>query len=326
MKNKSVKQVMQEVIQSSDYDGLYNSDIECGCLLADLFACGEPSEHCQLGYNDPVKAQEHGGSDTWVGPNNPEQVMYNAQECPITVCKGGPLVEAVKNGVPGWQCTKCECWFTWEMFMEAGWVRTREQRAESVANQVRGEVPVQNKAPIVICGFPGVGKTYASVKWGWQDSDSSQFSWTHSAEGVKMIPKRVRHPDWPQNYIHYIKRQTGVVMCSTHAEVRDALVEANIPFYLVFPQLSLMHEYVERYRRRGSPESFITLLKEQWEDWVYDMENESRHDGRICLGSGEFIDSAAWHFPRMQDLPCRHCGEALGAGSSLRTSEGCQRA
>jgi hypothetical protein len=89
---------------------------------------------------------------------------------------------------------------------------------------------------MVICGFPGIGKTFTVQNWIYSnikiyDSDSSNFSW---------IDKNDHSKDFPTNYIEYIKsigNENSVVLTSSHKEVRDALKAAGINYYVVYPNL-----------------------------------------------------------------------------------------
>jgi hypothetical protein len=132
----------------------------------------------------------------------------------------------------------------------------------------------------VVCGFPGVGKTKAAELLGWQDSDSSQFSWICEGE---------RHPEFPGNYVAHLQESEGVVLASTHDIVRDALAEAEIPFILVYPSRYLKDTYLERYRARGSSEDFIMLLDKFWDEWIDEMASETRCEHRIVLKNGEYL-------------------------------------
>lgn len=122
---------------------------------------------------------------------------------------------------------------------------------------------------IIVAGFPGVGKTHyynqvisfnPSIKI--HDSDSSKFSW------ILNSGKKQRNPDFPNNYINHIKSLQGLVLVSTHPEVRSSLEENNLHYYLVYPSRLLKEEYLQRYRTRGSPPSFISLMDEQWDSFI----------------------------------------------------------
>lgn len=58
---------------------------------------------------------------------------------------------------------------------------------------------------MIICGFPGIGKTFTVQNWIYSnikiyDSDSSNFSWIDKNDHSKG-----HNPDFPANYIEYIK-------------------------------------------------------------------------------------------------------------------------
>jgi hypothetical protein len=143
------------------------------------------------------------------------------------------------------------------------------------------------KSTLVVCGFPGVGKsTLVSRHQGLMvlDSDSSKFSWT------KTEPK-TRHPAWPGNYIAHIQDNIGVVdliLVSTHDEVRCALIAAGVPFTLVYPGPEMEEEYIQRYIDRGSDASFITLLRSKYQEWIAAL---ARQQGctHVALSSGQYL-------------------------------------
>ena len=124
-----------------------------------------------------------------------------------------------------------------------------------------------------ICGFPGIGKSYLAKERGYHDSDSSKFPKTE---------------EWPQNYIEHLKSLDGVTLISTHLDVRNSLHENDMEFSLIYPDRSLKQEYIKRYKDRGSPETFISLLSKQWDEWITEMEDEHRCSDRIVLQAGEY--------------------------------------
>ena len=137
-----------------------------------------------------------------------------------------------------------------------------------------------HKGTLVISAFPGCGKSYyhrQSQSRGLTvlDSDSSKFD----------------KSDFPRNYIEHIKENIGkadVILVSSHKDVRDALVENRIPFTLVYPELSLKDEWLQRYIDRGSPEIFISLLSEHWELWIGELDEQTNCD-KVKLKEGEYL-------------------------------------
>lgn len=137
----------------------------------------------------------------------------------------------------------------------------------------------------IVCGFPGIGKSHASQEHGWHDSDSSKFSWESPG---------VRHPDFPGNYIDHLKTLEGVVLVSTHAEVREALHKNDIPFILCYPMHGCKDEYLQRFRDRGSDEKFIELLDANWSEWVTELSTDSRACSKHSFDEGEYLSDAAF--------------------------------
>jgi hypothetical protein len=139
----------------------------------------------------------------------------------------------------------------------------------------------------VISAFPGVGKTWlythqTELGLSIVDSDSSEFSW---------ISKGVRHPDFPNNYIKHIKeciKTFDVVLVSSHDIVRDALRENGIMFITVYPDINDKEEYIQRFIRRGSPEPFVKLINDNWNEWISNL-NSSNKDLTVQLNLGEYL-------------------------------------
>lgn len=138
-----------------------------------------------------------------------------------------------------------------------------------------------NKTTNLVSAFPGTGKSYAfstsSPNLKVLDSDSSTFD----------------KSDFPANYIRHIKENIGIadiIYISSHKTVRDALIDEKLHFTLVYPSIELMNEYVERYRNRGSNEKFITLLQENWVNWITELKNiKSEYVNHIVLKKGDTI-------------------------------------
>lgn len=132
---------------------------------------------------------------------------------------------------------------------------------------------------LVVSAFPATGKSYffENSDMNVIDSDSSKFD----------------KSEFPANYIEHIKKNIGtvsVILVSSHKEVRDALVENEIPFVLVYPDKELKEDYIERYKTRGSPPAFVELISSNWDDWIGELENQVGCY-RYKLSSGEFLES-----------------------------------
>ena len=125
--------------------------------------------------------------------------------------------------------------------------------------------------------FPGTGKShyFRNSKLNVLDSDSSTFN----------------KSEFPANYIEHIKNNMGkvdVILISSHEEVREALVENELPFTLVYPDKDLKGDYIARYKDRGSPEGFINIISNNWYNWLGELKDQ-RGCEKIILKQGEYI-------------------------------------
>lgn len=131
------------------------------------------------------------------------------------------------------------------------------------------------KKAIIICGFPGVGKTTAANnRRNILDAESSAFSWTFDPESTDA---RKRNPAFPENYSKFLLdsvEEYDYILASSHKAVRDELKAIGAQYIIVAPRRELKNEYLIRYLRRGSDINFIELLNEKWDDFLTDIEND----------------------------------------------------
>jgi hypothetical protein len=143
----------------------------------------------------------------------------------------------------------------------------------------RGHIRDRTKLTIVISAFPGTGKTHYFKNNPSDililDSDSSKFD----------------KSCFPENYIEHIKSNLGgtdIIFVSSHKVVRDTLREHGINYTLVYPDKSLLGEYVARYKERENAEDFINYVTTNWDNFINELSMES-YPTQLVLKSGEFI-------------------------------------
>ena len=135
-----------------------------------------------------------------------------------------------------------------------------------------------NELYTMLCaGFPAVGKSYFynHSKLKVLDSDSSKFDKAF----------------FPKNYIDHIKANLGkvdIILISSHEVVRDALVKEGLDFTLVYPNIDLKQEFIERYKQREDPESFIKLVSDNWTEWITQLQNQNGCK-KIELSIGQYL-------------------------------------
>lgn len=62
-------------LENTDYDGLYNEDGECGCILGDLAPCGEMPNSCIFGYK--IEADSNSDFDWFVVAERTKREVRN---------------------------------------------------------------------------------------------------------------------------------------------------------------------------------------------------------------------------------------------------------
>ena len=151
---------------------------------------------------------------------------------------------------------------------------------------------------IIVSAFPGCGKSQCvkdHPELRIKDSDSSNFSWIKD-ENINNT--RERNPEFPKNYIEYlksIKDDYDIIFVSSHKEVREALTNELIPYFLVCPRLECKQEYLKRYKNRGNDESFISLLDNKWEEWINEIIQIYKHKP-LYLKENEYINDYLEYF------------------------------
>ena len=147
----------------------------------------------------------------------------------------------------------------------------------------------------IISAFPGIGKTtLVQINKNYIDLESSDYKWididkTLPIEERKGTAKTI-NPDFPNNYIKKINELTGMgfnVLISSHKEVREALQAQGIEYTIILPSLDMKEEMINRYLSRGNQESFVNLLKTNYEKFVEDLSMDTNK--KIVLKSGQYL-------------------------------------
>lgn len=109
---------------------------------------------------------------------------------------------------------------------------------------------------MIICGFPGTGKSMMAKFSRWVDLESTPFkkNWLLYAEVAK-----------------HMSDNGYTVMVSTHKEMLDALEQIEANYVVVIPPMTDKATYLNRYDMRGNTYDFIRILDENWEKWITEI-------------------------------------------------------
>ena len=143
------------------------------------------------------------------------------------------------------------------------------------------------KTTLVVSAYPASGKTHSYKNYKGTnpcgddliilDSDSSKFSWIYK-NGVKT---NKRNPNFIEDYIKHIKDNIGkvdIIFVSSHKEVRQALRDNNIKYFMIYPMLDMKDEIIKRMIKRGNDNKFIEFQKQHFEEFIEEIINE--YDGK----------------------------------------------
>lgn len=147
--------------------------------------------------------------------------------------------------------------------------------------------------PVVASVFPGVGKTTAANRINSDYDAVLNFEDNHSwsaidHESSRFHDKKNPQADWANNYVRSLLEiqqaltndglgSAGLVwlFVSSHREVRRALCQAGVRFFLVYPSLNRKKEFAQLYYDRGSSEDFRVRLWHNWDNWLFDCIEQS---------------------------------------------------
>lgn len=140
---------------------------------------------------------------------------------------------------------------------------------------------------LIICGFPGVGKTTAERRSREViDCESTAFHFTFE-NGMQK-----ENPDWVSKYVDHIeqlasKENYQYILVSSHLKVRVEMEKRGIPYICVVPEIYLRDEYLARYVKRGDSAAFIQRLYDHWNEWLEEID---RHGAPVIhLAEGQNI-------------------------------------
>lgn len=147
---------------------------------------------------------------------------------------------------------------------------------------------------MIVSAFAGVGKTTLAQMYKEDviDLESGNFKWldnegTENLKGNKKIP----NPRYPINYLEAIKKansQYKVVLISQHDVIRKCLDAVKLDYIVVYPEIGLKEEFIERYKLRDNNDNFINLISSKWENWISDLNLIQNHK-KIVINKGQYL-------------------------------------
>ena len=139
---------------------------------------------------------------------------------------------------------------------------------------------------MIICGFPGVGKTTAAKERDDViDVESSDYHYDPTDHLISL--------SWPRNYINKLADLNRTypdkyILASCHKEVRKELDKRGVDYIIVVPDIFIRWWYKLLYIKRKNSASFINNVMRNWDKWIWEIDHQHKH-AVVHLGVGEFM-------------------------------------
>lgn len=152
--------------------------------------------------------------------------------------------------------------------------------------------------PVIIAGFPGVGKTYAKehcAEWGFKvvELDTTPYLWKKNEESGKIQ----KISGFPGNFYEDLEKilkdgqNTDVILVDAHSAVQKLLMDHHLKFVTVYPRKECKEEYLRRYIRAGKPFAFVDSINENWDSLMEEaLERARKGQDILFLGSDKYLD------------------------------------
>lgn len=167
----------------------------------------------------------------------------------------------------------------------------------------------KNKESLVISAFGAIGKTHFAAKYPRIAIDLEAIPYKYIylskqdqgylAEGnhepLKGAGNRTFNPEYPSNYVHEIMACLGkysLILVVLSPETLLALEQNNIDYSVIYPDIAMKLELLERMRHRGNNRKFLskidTILSSDTEQ--QDILSNLHPRQLITAHSGEYLE------------------------------------
>lgn len=121
---------------------------------------------------------------------------------------------------------------------------------------------------MIICGFPGVGKTTLAKFSNWIDLESTPFEkdWVRYAKVAK-----------------HMNDNGYNVMVSTHPQLLEQFEQMEVKYTVVVPHFADIFIYKDRYIKRGNNLDFITSIETNWDKWIENIITKSSVNKTVII-------------------------------------------
>ena len=149
---------------------------------------------------------------------------------------------------------------------------------------------------IFIYAFTATGKSTLAKKYkNIIDMESVNYKYLNekrNCEERKSSFDRILNPQWPQNYfeaLEKVKDKYDYILISD--DICDSYLQKNnYEYWQVYPNVNLKQEYLNRCKKRGNNEIFISNLNKNWDNWCKQCKKDKHATKHIELQKGQYLE------------------------------------
>lgn len=148
---------------------------------------------------------------------------------------------------------------------------------------------------IFIYAFTATGKSTLSKKYkNVIDMESTLYKYLGNLtenEEMKSTPREL-NSKWPQNYfkaLMEVKDKYDYILISDDI-CNEFLQKNNFEYWWIYPNENLKEEYLERCRKRGNNNEFVSWYSKLWNEWISQCKNDKFASKHIELQSGQYLE------------------------------------
>lgn len=149
---------------------------------------------------------------------------------------------------------------------------------------------------IFIFSFTATGKTAVAQKYrNVIDLESTYYKYTDNNienEGLKSTVRNL-NKEWPNNYFEALEKAKDEYDYILIADeiCNEFLIKNKYDYWYVYPKKELKQEYLDRCKKRGNNEKFISLYSKFWDEWIDECKKDKYASKKIELGSNEYLEN-----------------------------------
>ncbi len=148
---------------------------------------------------------------------------------------------------------------------------------------------------IFVFAFTATGKSSVAKKYSNViDMESTLYKYLGIEKEDESLKSTVRklNKEWPQNYFNALKEvkdKYDYILISDDI-CNKFLKDNNFEYWWVYPKKELKDEYLNRCKRRGNNDEFVSWYSKSWEEWILNCKNDKSASKHIELKSEQYLE------------------------------------